>query len=461
MNHLFFLGIAGHAMGGLALAAKNRGFTVSGLDETAGPPMTNWLDDHEITWTKSYTEDLMQGVDTVVISGHHGGQAHPVMQFAKSNNLKVVSFAELVGELTKGKNVIAVAGTHGKTTTTSLITWFLEAAGKKPDYLVGIRPLNFDSSSRLDGAETVVIEADEYKASTLDPSPKFIYYHPSTLVLTSLEHDHPDIFPTFESYIQEFQKLVKNMQGTSTLVHWKSDNIAKVADNFSGKKVSYGLNGGDFTANDIAFTPSGLEFDVISNQQNLGRLTVPVYGKHNVLNSLAATAAVLAQGVSFGQIKSGAPKFKGAFRRFNILTPAGSKVTVIDDYAHHPTEAMKTIEAAKLHFNGRRLVVLYRPHTYSRTQTLLPEYHLAFDGADKLYITDVEPAREAANQRIVSGQEIIDGLPQNVQQNSEFVEDRDELVQKIVADSKPGDVVLCMTVSGYGDIAGELAKKLV
>lgn len=447
-------------MGGLAFAAKNGGFEVSGLDETAGPPMSTWLDDHDLSWSKTFDPVQLDGVDTVVVSGHHGNDDHSVIRLARQKNIAIVSFAELLGTITKDSHVIAVAGTHGKTTTTSLITWLLEAAGRAPDFLVGIRPFNFEASSRLNGSKLFVVEADEYKASTQDARPKFDYYHPDVLVLTSVEHDHPDIFPTMESYLSAFKNLAKSLPKNGRLVAWaENDNVAAIAAEAACQVVTYGLEKGDYRATDINYSPQGISFEV-AGQERLDRVTVPLFGKHNVLNALAATVVLLNEGLTIAQIKAGALTFKGAHRRFALLTPANADITVIDDYAHHPTEAKATIEAAKLHFAGRRLIALYRPHTYSRTQTLLSEYHAAFSDADKLYITDVEPAREAANQRTVSGQEIIDGLPDPVRQNAAFVADREQLIKDITATAKPGDVVLCMTVSGFNDIAGELAKKL-
>lgn len=461
MKHLLFLGIAGHAMGGLALAAQNRGYTITGLDEAGGPPMSTWLDEHSLKWSTTYTPEILEGVDAIVVNAQHGSDDHPVIVHARKHHMRIMSFAEFLGELTLSKHVIAVAGTHGKTTTTSLITWLLESAGQTPDYLIGILPFNFQASSRLNGASKVVIEADEYKASTLDPKPKFDYYHPNTLVLTSIEHDHPDVFPTMSEYLAAFKRLATNISAEGTLIACThSKEVMQIAQAVSCKVLTYGLEQGDYTASNIAFDADGLAFDVVTSTGVMGRLKVPLYGRHNVLNALAAVAVASHEGMSFEQIAKGALAFKGAFRRFNVLTKPAANITVIDDYAHHPTEVLTTIEAARLHFPNRRLVVIYRPHTYSRTQTLLKEYRHAFAGADQLYITDVEPARELAHQRTVSGQEIVDGLSAELRQNTAFVIDRDDLVDQIIADVRPGDVILSMTVSGYGNIANELAEKL-
>lgn len=443
-------------MAGLALAAQNRGYTVSGLDEAGGPPMSDWLSEHGLKWSRDYRPDQLDGVDTIIISGQHGSDDHPVIMAAREQNIRILSFAELFGELTSGKNVIAVSGTHGKTTTTSYIAWLMQSAGRQPDYLIGIRPFNFDASSRLDGADTVVVEADEYKASTLDNRSKFEFYHPNTLVITSVEHDHPDVFPDLQSVIDRFERVVSSLPADGRLVVWAgSDTAQAIAAQAPCQVITYGLEEGDYTAGNIAYLPTGIEFDVQHGADVLGRLAVPLYGRHNVLNALAGTVAALNNGLTFDEILSGATTFKGAFRRFNIVSGPDSPVTVIDDYAHHPTEVQTTIEAAKLHFHKQRLVVVFRPHTYSRTKALLSEYHQSFKGADVTYITDVESARESAQEQTVTGADIVNGLP-----DAFFEPGRDRLVERIVEEIQPNDVVLCMSVSGYNKLANELAERL-
>ena len=458
-QHLFFIGIVGHAMRGIALAAIRQGHVVTGLDESVaeGDAGAAWVDAHGIDWSRTPQPSQLDGVDLVIISGGTSAD-YPMVLEAERRHIPVQSFAEYLGELTRSKHVISVAGTHGKTTTTSLITWLLESAGRHPDYLIGIRPFNFDSSARLDDADTFVVEGDEYKASSLDPHPKLSYYHPDTLVLTSVEHDHPDVYPTMKDYVAAFEQVVGHLPKTGRLVACAdSATVMNIAAKANCDVITYGLDQGEFTARHIAYEPAGISYNVVKNGEPIGRLTVGVYGRHNVLNSLAATAVALSEGLTWEQIQAGAATFKGAYRRTNLLTPVDSPVLVVDDYAHHPTEAEAMIRMMKLHFPDRRLLVVYRPHTYSRTQTLLSEYHQAFSGADHLYLTDVEPAREAANQRTVSGQEILDGLPPKLKANSVFEPDRDRLIARLKSDAKPGDMVLCMTVSGYGKLAEELA----
>jgi UDP-N-acetylmuramate--L-alanine ligase len=455
-RHLFFIGIVGHAMRGLALAAKNQGNTVTGLDETADEGVgSQWLRDHGIDWTRTPDPKLLDGVDLVIISGGTAAD-YPLLVEAKKRDIQIQSFAEYLGEVTKDELSVVVSGTHGKTTTTSLITWLFESAGKHPDYLIGIRPFNFDSSARLDNSKVVVLEGDEYVASNLDRRAKVLYYHPNVLVLTAIEHDHPDVYPDLKSVVDVFTKVVKTLPQDGRLVACaEGPNVLGVAQNAPCPVITYGLNEGDYVARDVAYLPTGIEFDVETHGGLVGRVAVPLYGKHMVQNALAATVVGLTEGLSIDQVIEGAASFKGAYRRFNIVSYKDSAITIVDDYGHHPTEAAVNIEAAKLHFPGRRIVVVYRPHTYSRTAALLPEYQQAFNQADLVYITDIEGARETGMESTVSGNDIVKAL----KMPAHYAPDRAKLVEQLQADTKPGDVVLCFTVSGYENFAQELAQK--
>ncbi len=456
-GHLYFVGIAGHAMRGLALAARDNGYQVTGLDPGAIPPGSTWLDEHKFVWWTHFDPVQLDGVTAVIITGAHVTPDSPVITEARRRGLPVQSYAEFFGHLTEHAQVIAVAGTHGKTTTTALIAWLLESAGRSPDYLVGIQPFNFPSSVRLTGAGTVVVEGDEYKASALDPKSKVQYYHPGTLVLTSVEHDHPDAFPTFELVKARFREIVAAVPKSGHLIACsESKTVLEIAATASCPVTTYGLTDGDLGARNIAYLPQGLEFEVHKNGGVLGHVAIALYGKHNVLNTLAAVAAGLQQGLAFDQILEGAAGFRGAYRRFNLVSDPEAAIAVIDDYAHHPTEVAVNIEAAKLHFPGRRIVVIFRPHTYSRTKTLLHEYRSVLTAAEVCYVTDIEGAREAGAEHTVSGDDLLNG-----RKSDAFYEpDRAELVKHVIANTKPGDVILALSVSGYDNLAAELAAKL-
>ncbi|HUD11369.1 MAG TPA: Mur ligase family protein [Candidatus Saccharimonadia bacterium] len=457
-GHLFFIGIVGHAMRGLALAAHGLGYEVTGLDPAAEDGVaTEWLSEHKLSWSRDFEPAMLDGITAVIVTGAHATRDFPAIIEAEKRRIPIKSSAQLFGELTSGEHVVSVVGTHGKTTTTSLITWILESNGAHPDFLIGIRPFNFDTSVRLESSKVAVVEGDEYRASMLETKSKVQYYHPDVLVLTSVEHDHPDLFPTFKSVEDRFTEVVKALPASGRLIVCADNKAAvSVAKSAPCPVTSYSLESGDYIARDIVYQPTGIEFDIARSGTVLGRIAVGLYGKHNVWNVLAATAAALEEHLTINEVVSAAASFKGAYRRFNVLSPVTADVTVIDDYAHHPTEVATNIEAAKLHFPGRRVVVLFRPHTYSRTQALLPEYKQAFTRADLVYITGIEGAREAGSKHTVSGNDIVQAL----KTPALYVPDRDELLSRVKLDAKLGDVLLCFTVSGYEDIAGTLATEL-
>ena len=462
-EHLHFIGIGGHAMRGLALAARELGHTVTGTDEGAYPPGSDWLDAQGISWSRKPAKAHLQEVGRVIITGSVPPD-HPEVAEAKRLGIPVISFAELVGELTKGARRIVVSGTHGKTTTTSLLAWTFESAGRRPDILVGIQPRNFDTSVHLRGASVAVIEGDEYRSSQLDDSSKFAHYRPDTLVLTSIEHDHPDFFRDFAAVRDRFAELIGSLPADGRLVHWAgSETVREVAEAFAGERHSYAFEDADWYPEHPRYEADGIRFTLKHHDDVLGELSVPLYGEHNVLNAVASAVVALREGLSFEAVAEGFASFKGASRRFELVSKPDAGITVVDDYAHHPTEARTTIRAAKLHYPDRRVIAVYQPHTYSRTEQLLGEYATAFGDADKGFITVIEGAREQGTAGSVSGADIVKAAKQGGapgHADLRYVEDRGELLDAVAKEARDGDVILSMTVSGNDLFAQELVRRL-
>lgn len=451
-GHIHILGIAGHAMAGVALAASKLGYKVTGTDEGAYPPMSNWLTKQGITYWTEPDATHLEGVTMLVLGGGVKPH-HPELMAAQDQKIEIKSYPELVSELLGKARRIVVTGTHGKTTTTSLITWILESAGKKPDYLIGIKPHNFDASVRLEGAKLAVLEGDEYRSSQLDARSKFSHYKPDVAIITAIEHDHPDLFPDLASVVDRFEGLVKGLPEDGQLIYCNNFDIVRgVAAQSSAPSESYSEEA-DWEPHNVVFDEAGIHFDLVGKGETLGRLDVPMYGEHNVLNAVAAAAACLGEGVTFEALTKACKRFKGASRRFERVSKKDAKITVIDDYAHHPTEAETTIDAVKKHFDGR-VIAIFRPHTYSRTLGLLAEYQRAFDDADLAIICEIEGAREGHLEGEVSGADLAKGA------NAVYLDDRDAIIKRVISEVKPGDVVLCMTVNGYHELAEELTESL-
>lgn len=454
-KHIHFIEVAGNTMSGLAMAAKAQGNTVTGTDENAYPPTTDYLDKAGITWWREASAEHVRGVDQVIISGAYP-PSHAEIAAAQEASIPVEPFAQFWGELIADEYSIVVSGTHGKTTTSALLAWILDVAGKKPDYLIGVRPKDFDTSVRFNHASVAVSEGDEYQASQLAPTSKFSYYHPDMLLVTSVEMDHPDLFKDLDELEQRFSDLVKSLKPNANLFLCADDaGAAKLASTAGCEVATYGFNAGDWRANAVHFSASGISFTVHKGEDEIGQLTTGMYGRHNILNALGAVAAAHKYGVDWSQIVKAAASFRGTARRFSFVTPASAEVRVVDDYAHHPTAAKATIEAAKLHFPGR-VIAVYQPHTYSRTKALLSEYQKAFNEADRTFLLPVDGARERHLEATVSSQDIASGAAGHI----EVIHDRDALIRAVLDETQQGDTVLVMSVTGYGKLAEELADKL-
>ena len=442
-------------MRGLALAVKHLGYQVSGSDEASySIPGEDALDTAGIPWSKTADPIQLKGIDALIISGGTAAD-DPMLAAAREGKIAIRSYAEFVGELVASKRRIVVAGTHGKTTTTSLIAWLLESAGRQPDFLIGVRPYNFASSVRLSDSRVMVLEGDEYRASSLDERSKFWFYRPNVLVATSLEMDHPDMFADVSVIRQRFQELVQAMPKDGLVVYWTgSKELEAVVQKSSAPVRSYGEEG-EVHVDHVAFGAAGVSFDLYRKGDYGGHFAVPLYGRHNVDNATAAVTVALAEGLSPEEIQEGLQTFRGAARRFDVVSPPQAEVRVVDDYAHHPSEIAATIEAARLHFNGR-VVAVVRPHTYSRVKELLGGYRQAVAKADLAFVTDIESARETELEASVSGKDITQGNGDHVI----YEPDREKLVERLAEAARPDDTVLSMTVGGYDGLAAELASRL-
>lgn len=440
-------------MRGVALAAVDLGYKVTGTDETAYSPGSDWLDEQGITWYKEADVAHINGVDLLVLGGGVAvDQAELVA--AQEAGIATQSYPEFVSTLIPTENRIVVTGTHGKTTITSFIAWLLESAGREPDFLVGIQPKNFASSVRLGGGEVAVLEGDEYRSSRLDTSSKFSHYQAKTAIITSIEMDHPDLFADLIAVRERFEGLVANLPEDGLLVYCNdSDIIREVVAKSKAQAVSYGTDDAHWRALNTQFNKDGILFDLYHDSELVGCVSVPLYGAHNVSNAIAALAVCLSQGIGIEELQAGAKSFLGASRRFECVSSPEDRIAVIDDYAHHPAEVAATLAAAKQHFTGK-IYAVFQPHTYSRTQSLLKEYQACFSDADAAYVVDIEGAREAGVSTDVTSESLT------TEPNVYYATDRNQLINDLKAAMEPGDVLICMSVNGYQNFAHEINQTL-
>jgi UDP-N-acetylmuramate--alanine ligase len=367
---------------------------------------------------------------------------HPEIQRARDLGIPVLKRAEALGKWVNQGMVVAVAGTHGKTTSTAMATEVLTAAGMNPTGLVGGRVLDWESNLWFGGEELFVVEADEYDRS-------FHHLRPRVAVLTNLEADHLDIFGDLQGVQDAFRTFLDGVATDGQVVACGDDHgVSRLLPGLGEKARTYGVNpGSQLRGVGIREDPTGARFDVVERGQHRGEITLRVPGLHNIQNALGAAMAARSLGVEWDAIREGLGDFQGVGRRFEVLGDAGG-VTVVDDYAHHPTEIRATLTAVRGRFPGRRIVAVFQPHLYSRTRDFARDFGEALAAADVVWVTDIYPAREAPIEGVTGvlvAQATLDAGATAVTFHPELAELPSEILPGLV----PGDVCLTM---GAGSI---------
>ena len=428
---LHFMGIAGAGMSALAELMVRRGASVTGCDQNpSGAP------DLAALGIK-----VSEGHDTAHVDGHRAlvvssaiPKTHPELARAVALGIPVIRRAEALAEATAGATLIAIAGTHGKSTTTVMTTDALAAAGLNPTGVVGARVASWNGNLSDGGNDDAfVVEADEYDRS-------FLALAPEVAVVTNIEADHLDIYRDLDDVRAAFDQFVSGARWIVLCADQANANHLHTPP--SAEVVRYGIASIDarLVARNIATSDGRTSFDVHFDGKASGRVTIGAVGEHNVLNALAALGVGLARfGVTVEQMAPGLASFVGAERRFQRLGSARG-VTIVDDYAHHPTEIRATLSAARLAFPNRRIVIAFQPHLYSRTRDFAPEFGLALAKADQLFLADIYPAREKPIQGVTS--QLIAESSTIAQRRPAWMGARRDLAAALAAFVKEGDVVL-------------------
>jgi UDP-N-acetylmuramate--alanine ligase len=442
--HVHLVGIGGIGLSAIARVLHGWGYRVSGSDAQPSAQTRALTAEGIVVYVGHQAEQVMDA-DIVVVSSAIP-EDNPEVIEARRRGLTLVKRERFLGELTRGKTTIAVAGTHGKTTTSAMIAWILTQAGLDPTFIVGGVLQNLGSNARAGAGSLFVIEADEYDRT-------FLGLRPEVAVITTLEHDHPDCYPTFAEMRTAFRLFVERVAAGGLLIVCGEDTEGKaLADHPRGRGCrveTYGLEPvWDWWAQGVQLGNSAA-FEVGREGKHLGICALQVPGRHNVLNALAALAASSEVGVDFGPAAAALTRFRGTERRFEVKGQAGG-VTVVDDYAHHPTEIRVTLSAARLKYPGRALWAVFQPHTYSRTFALLDGFAAAFDDADHVLVTGIYAARESDSLG-VSGADVVNRM---AHPDAQYMASLDDVVATLVDQVEPGDVVITLG-AGDGYLVGE------
>ena len=367
--HLHILGICGTLMGSIALLARELGHQVSGMDENVYPPMSTQLEKAGITLFSPYSaEHVATDADLILIGNAGLPRGNPAVEAVLDRNLPYTSGAEWLGRYVLGNRwVIAVAGTHGKTTTSSMIAWILEYAGLKPGFLIGGVPSNFTESARIGSDPFFVIEADEYDTSYFDRRSKFLHYRPRTAVLNNLEYDHADIFPDLSAIQNQFHLLLRTIPGTGLIIHpMEDENLQSVFDlGCWTPRLSF-ANGNDqnatFSANPLSDDAS--RFQVTADGKDAGTVQWPLTGLHNMHNALAAIAAARHAGVKPEIASAALSEFLGVKRRMELIHDARG-IRVYDDFAHHPSAISCTLDGLRKQVGREQILAIVEPGSHT------------------------------------------------------------------------------------------------
>ena len=365
---LHILGICGTFMGGVAALARELGHEVEGSDQNVYPPMSTQLEQLGITLKSGYSAAHLQPAPDQVVVGNALSRGNPAVEHFLAAGLDYVSGPQWLGQQAlRGRQVLAVAGTHGKTTTTAMLAWILECCGAEPGFLVGGVAQNFPVSARLGRGRAFVIEADEYDTAFFDKRSKFVHYRPQIAILNNLEYDHADIFPDVEAIQRQFHHLVRTVPGNGRLIVNAEDaRLAEVLDKGCWTPVTrFGLDSGDWQARLVA--ADGSAFRVLVGGEDRGEVRWELIGRHNVMNALAALAAADAAGMDTAAAIAALAGFRSARRRLERVGDVGG-VTVYDDFAHHPTAIATTLAGLRARVGAARILVGLEPRSNSMRQ---------------------------------------------------------------------------------------------
>lgn len=449
---IHILGICGTFMGGIALLAREAGFEVKGSDTNVYPPMSTMLESEGVQISQDYLPSHLEEAFDNIVVGNVMKRGLPIVEQVLNQNLTYTSGPQWLYENVLRKRwVLAVSGTHGKTTTASMLAWILEDAGLKPGFLIGGVPENFGISARLGDSPFFVVEADEYDTAFFDKRSKFVHYHPRTLVMNNLEYDHADIFPDIEAIKTQFHHLIRIVPNQGLVIH-----------NGTDEQVDEVLNMGCWTPTEAFGRPNqqqgwtadylkadGSSFEVHFNGESQGTVNWSLLGEHNVNNALAAIAAARHAGVPSQHAIDALAKFQGVKRRMQLRGEINN-IRVYDDFAHHPTAIATTLKGLRNNVGRAKIIAILEP----RSNTMRMGIHKS----------NIAPALTNADQVMLyqphgldwDMQPVIDSLGDKAQLYSQI----DDIIHAVKQQATAGDHVLIMSNGGFGNIHEKMLKAL-
>ena len=457
IRSIHFVGIGGTAMAAAAVVILEKGFSVTGSDQSVYEPMASFLARRKIEVMNGYGERNLAHKPDLVVIGNAISRGNPEAEYCLDHKLRFCSLPDLLREFfIRGKRAIVVAGTHGKTTTTSLLTWVFEHNGLNPSYLIGGIPNNLSQGARFTESEWFIIEGDEYDTAFFDKRSKFIHYLPEVAIINNVEFDHADIFADLAAVQKTFSHFIRLMPRNGLLLGNGDDsNLAPLLNvNFCPvKRFGLGENNA-VRATNVRLGPTASEFEIQSAKFHLN-----LAGEFNVRNALAVVAAAKHCGLSNKQIQSAFDTFSGIKRRMEVRGIAGG-VTVIDDFGHHPTAIRETLRALRLKYAREKIWAIFEPRSNTtRRKVFQLELADAFADADGVVVSQIARLELLKPEERLNPEQLMTDL-KAVEKDAAYLPDVDAIVAHVATRAQGGDVVVVFSNGGFGGIHGKLLERM-
>lgn len=461
-KHTHLIGICGTAMASLAGMLKQRGFQVTGSDHAAYPPMSDFLLSLNIPIAQPFSERNLQPQPDLVVVGNAISRGNPELEYVLDQRIPFESMSQVLhDEFLMGRERLVVAGTHGKTTTSSLLAWLFHHAGRAPGFLIGGIPENFGSSFSLDSGSEFILEGDEYDTAFFDKGPKFLHYFPDAVILTSVEFDHADIYKNVDEVKIAFARLVNLIPRRGLLVAWDGhSNVDECASRAFCRVERYGFGEhSKWRVADVEYVPDMTSWRVLRDGEPWGEFAFALAGEYNVLNATAAAALAVKYGITKDSIAEGLRSFRSVKRRLEVKAEVHG-ITIIDDFAHHPTAIAETLKALRTRYPGRRLWAILEPRSNTlRRKVFQDELAQSLAMADKvtmaaIFKSEAIPQHERLDAAAVIARLQASGTP------AYLLDTADAIVETIGPELRMGDVVAIMSNGGFAGIYEKLPAKL-
>lgn len=461
-HHIHLMGICGTGMASLAGILKEKGHRVTGSDQNVYPPMSLFLERIAVPVLEGYSPQNLHPVPDLVIVGNVITRINPEAVELARLKIPYLSLPQALRVFAiKDKRSIVVSGTHGKTTTSSLVAWILTSARLDPGFMIGGIPRDFHTGFRLGAGPYFVVEGDEYDTAFFDKGPKFLHYNPLFTIITSIEFDHADIYRDLEHVRENFRKLIHIIPKEGLLIVNGDDPLTR-AESAKAKcpVVTYGF-GEDvcWKAADMEVGEEGTQLTILKDGRPYADITTPIYGHHNVANLLSAAALSDSLGIEITKLQESLSTFKGVKRR---QEPRGEKngILVLDDFAHHPTAVKETIRAVKDKFSDRRLIAVFEPRSNSSRRNIFQDrYAGAFEGADLVLIPKPPMTEKIPPEERFSSPKLVRDLTDRGLK-AEYFSHTQDLLEHLLAEGRKGDVILIMSNGGFDNLIDRLLERM-